>query len=87
VLLEHIKYNPLYTTYSRISRILVSNIDYINPLVEIVMNYKNEEDCKGTLPLSVFFLYLMTILYRLMFSLCLYEGIFHRYFLKSICWI
>jgi hypothetical protein len=42
--------------------------------------------CKGTLPLSVF-LVLITILYGLMFSLCLYEGMIHRSCLYSMCWI
>ena len=50
VLLDHIKYSLLSTTYSRISCILVSNIHYINPLVEIVINYQNGGDCKGNFP-------------------------------------
>jgi hypothetical protein len=53
VLLDHIKYNLLYLIYSWISCILVSIIHYINPLVEIVINYQNGGDCKGKLPLSV----------------------------------
>ena len=86
VLLDHIKYNLLYTTYSQISCILVSNIHYINPLVVIVINYQNGGDCKGTLPLCVV-LVINDNPYGLMFSLSLYEGIFHRYYLYSMCWI
>ena len=80
VLLDHIKYNLLYTTYSRISCVLASNIHYINPLVEIVINYQNGGDCKGKMPLCVV-LVINDNPYGLMFSLSLYEGIFHRYFL------
>jgi len=68
VLLDHIKYNLLYTIYSLISCILASIIPYINPLVEIVINYQNGGDCKGTLPLSVF-LVINDNPYGLMFSL------------------
>ena len=71
VLLDHIKYNLLYTTYSWISCILVSNIHYINPLVEIVINYQNGGDCKGTLPLCVV-LVINDNPYGLMFSLSFY---------------
>ena len=80
VLLDHIKYNLLYTTYSRISCVLVSNIHYINPLIVIVINYQNGGDCKGILPLCVV-LVINDNPYGLMFSLSLYEGIFHRYYL------
>jgi len=76
VLLDHIKYNLLYTTYSRISCILASNIPYINPLIEIVINYQNGGDCKGKLPLCVV-LVINDNPYGLMFSLSLYEVIFH----------
>ena len=86
VLLDHIKYNLLYSTYSRISCILVSNIHYINPLIVVVINYQNGGDCKGTLPLCVV-LVINDNPYGLMFSLSLYEGIFHRYYLFSMCWI
>ena len=75
VLLDHIKYNLLYTTYSRISCVLASNIHYINPLVEIVINYQNGGDCKGKMPLCVV-LVINDNPYGLMFSLSLYEGIF-----------
>jgi hypothetical protein len=68
MLLNHIKYNLLYAIYSRISCILVSIIHYKNPLVEIVINYKNGGDCKGKLPLSVF-LVINDNPYGLMFSL------------------
>jgi hypothetical protein len=47
---------------------LVSNIHYINPLVEIVINYQNGGDCKGTLPLCVV-LVINDNPYGLMFSL------------------
>ena len=80
VLLGHIKYNLLYSTYSRISCILVSTIHYINPLVVVVIKYQNGGDCKGTLPLCVV-LVINDNSYGLMFSLSLYEGIFHRYYL------
>ena len=80
VLLDHIKYNLLYTTYYRISCILVSNIHYINPLIVVVINYQNGGDCKGILPLCVV-LVINDNPYGLMFSLSLYEGIFHRYYL------
>ena len=86
MLLDHIKYNLLYTTYSRISCVLVSNIHYINPLIVIVINYQNGGDCKGILPLCVV-LVINDNPYGLMFSLSLYEGIFHRYYLYSMCWI
>jgi hypothetical protein len=86
VLLDHIKYNLLYTTYSRISCVLVTNIHYINPLIVVVINYQNGGDCKGTLPLCVV-LVINDNPYGLMFSLSLYEGIFHRYYLFSMCWI
>ena len=42
--------------------------------------------CKGILPLCVV-LVINDNPYGLMFSLSLYEGIFHRYYLYSICWI
>lgn len=86
MLLDRIKYNLLYTTYSRISCILVSNIHYINPLIVIVINYQNGGDCKGILPLCVV-LVINDNPYGLMFSLSLYERIFHRYYLYSMCWI
>jgi hypothetical protein len=54
VLHDYIKYNLLYAIYSQISCILVSSIHYINPLIEIVINYQNGGDCKDKLPLSVF---------------------------------
>jgi hypothetical protein len=68
VLLDHIKYILLYAIYFWISCILVSIIHYINPLVEIVINYQNWGDCKGKLPLSVF-LVIDDNHYGLMFSL------------------
>ena len=77
VLLDHIKYNLLYTTYPRVSWILVSNIHHINPLVVVVINYQNRGDCKGTLSLCVV-LVINDNPYGLMFSLSLYEGICHR---------
>jgi hypothetical protein len=68
MLLDHIKYNLLYAIYSRISYILVSIIHYINPPVEIVINYQNGGDCKGNLPLSML-LVINDNPYGLMFSL------------------
>ena len=72
MLLDHIKYNLLYTIYSRIVCVLASNIHYINPLAEIVINYQNGGDCKGTLPLCVV-LVINDNSYGLMFLLSLYE--------------
>jgi hypothetical protein len=68
VLLDHIKYNLLYAIYSQISCILVSIIHYINPLIEIVINYQTGGDCKGKFPLSVF-LVINDNPYELIFSL------------------
>jgi hypothetical protein len=53
VLFDHIKYNLLYIIYSWINCILVPNIHYINPLVEIVINYQNGGDCKCISPSCV----------------------------------
>ena len=65
---------------SKYSTWVVRKIPYINPLKEIVINYQNGGDCKGTLPLCVV-LVINDNPYGLMFSLSLYEGIFHRYYL------
>ena len=78
VILDHIKYNLLCASYSRISCILVSNIHYINPLVEIVINYQNGGDWKGTLPPCVVLVINDNPYGLMIFYWAIFEGIFHR---------